>query len=115
LRELAAVRLTEGVLVSEKHDIWLHTQKIPGSHTILITNGEEPPAQTYTEAAIIAATNSKARGGARVAVDYTAVKNVKKMPGGKPGMVAYDPYYTAYVTPDEELCEKLRVKGDKKH
>lgn len=100
---------------SEKHDIWLHTQKIPGSHTILITNGEEPPARTYTEAAIIAATNSKARGGARVAVDYTAVKNVKKMPGGKPGMVVYDPYYTAYVAPDEELCEKLRVKGDKKH
>jgi predicted ribosome quality control (RQC) complex YloA/Tae2 family protein len=94
---------------AQKHDIWLHTQKIPGSHTILITNGEEPPARTYTEAAIIAATNSGAHGSARIAVDYTAVRNVKKMPGGKPGMVVYEPYYTAFVTPDPELVASLRV------
>ncbi len=95
---------------SDKRDIWMHTQKILGSHTILVTNGEEPPARTYTEAAVIAATNSSAHGSAKIAVDYTAVKNVKKMPGGKPGMVVYEPYYTAYVAPDEALTESLRVK-----
>ena len=63
-----------------------------------------------TEAAVIAATNSSAHGSAKIAVDYTAVKNVKKMPGGKPGMVVYEPYYTAYVAPDEVLTESLRVK-----
>ena len=95
---------------ADKRDIWLHTQKIPGSHVILVTNGEEPPARTYTEAAVIAATNSGAHGGAKIAVDYTAVRNVKKMPGGKPGMVVYEPYFTAFVSPDSELTESLRVK-----
>jgi len=94
---------------SEKHDIWFHTQKIPGSHVILITNGEEPPARTYTEAAIIAAVNSQAKGGARVAVDYTQIRFVKKMPGGKPGMVVYEPYHTAFVEADSEAAGALRV------
>ena len=94
---------------SEKHDIWFHTQKIPGSHVILITNGEEPPARTYTEAAMIAAANSQAKGGAKVAVDYTQCRNVKKMPGGKPGMVVYEPYYTAFVEADHDKANALRV------
>jgi len=94
---------------SEKHDIWFHTQKIPGSHVILITNGEEPPARTYTEAAMIAAANSQAGRGARVAVDYTAIRNVKKMPGGKPGMVVYEPYFTAFVEADPKAAEALLV------
>ncbi len=93
---------------SRNYDIWFHTQKIPGSHTIIITDGKEPPASTLEQAAIIAAYNSKARESTRVAVDYTIVKNVKKPNGAKPGMVIYDKYETAIVTPDENLVNSLR-------
>ena len=95
---------------SSKNDIWLHTQKIPGSHTIILTDGKTVPDTTLEEAACIAAYNSKARNSAKVAVDYTAVRNVKKPSGAKPGMVIYDFYKTAIVTPDSELIAKLAIK-----
>jgi len=40
-------------------------------------------------------------------VDYTAIRNVKKQPGGKPGMVIYDNFSTAIVDPDEQLVNSL--------
>lgn len=94
---------------SRKTDIWFHTQKIAGSHTIIVTEGQEPPIRTLTEAAIIAAVNSKARHSAKVPVDYTLIKNVKKQPGGKPGMVIYENFSTAIVDPDEALAQSLML------
>ena len=38
--------------------------------------------------------------GAKVPVDYTYVKNVRKPNGAKPGMVIYDSYQTAMVAAD---------------
>lgn len=93
-----------------KSDIWFHTQKIHGSHVILVTDGREPTNQAMTEAAMIAAYHSKARQSSRVPVDYTPVRQVKKPAGAKPGMVIYHVYQTAYVTPDESTIEKLRVE-----
>ncbi|MDO5142860.1 MAG: NFACT RNA binding domain-containing protein, partial [Eubacteriales bacterium] len=84
-----------------KSDIWFHTQKIHGSHVILVTDGRAPTEQAMTEAATIAAYHSKARHSSRVPVDYTPVRQVKKPAGAKPGMVIYHVYQTAYVTPDE--------------
>ena len=93
-----------------KSDIWFHTQKIHGSHVILVTDGREPTDQAMTEAAMIAAYHSKARQSSRVPVDYTPVRQVKKPAGAKPGMVIYHVYQTAYVTPDETAVEALRVE-----
>lgn len=91
-------------------DIWLHTQKIHGSHVILWCEGEEIDTASLTEAAILAAYFSQARESHKVPVDYTPVRFVKKPAGAKPGMVIYTTYQTAYVDPDEELVKKLRVK-----
>ena len=90
--------------MAEKHDIWFHTKDIPGSHVIMVTGGEEPSERDYTEAAAVAAYYSKATADL-VAVDYTAVKNIKKPQGAKPGFVIYKTNYTAYVKPmsGEEL------------
>ena len=93
-----------------KSDIWFHTQKIHGSHVILVTDGREPTDQAMTEAAMIAAYHSKARQSSLVPVDYTPVRQVKKPAGAKPGMVIYHVYQTAYVTPDEQAIEKLRIE-----
>lgn len=84
--------------IAEKQDIWFHVKDIPGSHVIMVTDGEEPSERDYTEAAELAAYYSKATGDL-VAVDYTAVKNVKKPQGAKPGFVIYKTNYTAYVKP----------------
>ena len=93
-----------------KSDIWLHTQKIHGSHVILWLEGGEADAQSLTEAAQLAAYFSQARDGSKVPVDYTPVKYVKKPAGARPGMVVYTTYQTAVVEPDAELAKKLRVK-----
>ena len=91
---------------AEKGDIWFHAKNIPGSHVVMVTNGEEPPAEDYTEAAAFAAFHSAAADAPGVAVDYTRVKNVKKTPGGKPGFVIYHTNYTAYVTPSDREKDK---------
>ncbi len=93
-----------------KSDLWLHTQKIHGSHVILWLEGGEADARSLTEAAQLAAYFSQARDGKKVPVDYTPVKYVKKPAGARPGMVVYSTYQTAVVDPDPELAKRLRVK-----
>lgn len=93
-----------------KNDIWLHTQNIPGSHVILVTEGREPSETALREAAILAAFHSKARDSAQVPVDFTKVRFVKKPNGAKPGMVIFTNQQTLYVKPDETLCRSLEVK-----
>lgn len=95
---------------AHNYDLWLHTQKIAGSHVIVVADGKEIPDRTIEEAAVIAAYNSHARDSAQVPVDYTRVRNVKKPKGAKPGMVIFVNYHTAYVTPDKERVERLLVK-----
>ena len=94
---------------SRKNDIWLHTQKIHGSHTVIVTEGREVPDSTLEQAAVVAAYNSKARESSLVPVDYTEIRNVKKPSGSAPGKAIYEHYRTAYVRPAQ--FEKLF--GDK--
>lgn len=98
---------------SRNGDVWFHTQKIPGSHVVVVTEGQTPPARTLEQAAIIAACNSKARDSGKVAVDYTEIRNVRKHPAGKPGLVLYEPYQTAVVPPDLELAQRLQTQAGK--
>lgn len=96
---------------SAKGDLWLHVQKIHGSHVVIECGGVRPGDQTITEAAQLAAWYSQAREGQNVPVDVTPVKQIKKPVGGKPGMVIYHEYNTVYVTPSQETVERLK-KGN---
>ena len=96
--------------VAERTDYWFHAKNVAGSHVILITNGEEPPAEDFTDACEIAAYHSKAQGGQQIEVDYLLCRGVKKVPGAKPGFVIYNNNWSAYVTPNEEKIKKMRVK-----
>ncbi len=96
--------------IAKGSDIWLHTKNIAGSHVIVITEGQTPPDRTLEQAAILAATHSKAAASAQVPVDYVAAKFVKKPAGAKPGMVIYTNNRTAYVTPDAALATRLRAE-----
>lgn len=93
-----------------KNDMWLHTQKFPGSHVIIVSDNKEISDDAIVEAAEIAAYHSKARDAKLVPVDYTYVKHLKKPQGAPPGKVIYHVYYSVNVTPDREKIEKLEVK-----
>lgn len=95
--------------VADKFDIWFHVKDMPGSHTVMFCGKDEPDAKDYTEAAMIAAYYSKGKDMPGVPVDYTRIKNVKKPSGSKPGFVIYETNYTAYVTADEDVVNKLKV------
>ncbi len=96
---------------ADRRDLWLHTQRIHGSHVILCTEGGAYDEQSLREAAVLAAWYSQARGSENVPVDYTSVKYVKKPASARPGMVVYDTYRTVYATPDEDTVRRLSANG----
>ena len=93
---------------ARRDDLWLHVQKFHGTHVILCCGGTNPPDETITEAAMLAAWFSQAREGQNVPVDVTPVKNLRKPNGSPPGFVVYDRYRTVLVTPDPALEKRLR-------
>ncbi len=95
---------------ASKSDMWLHTQKFPGSHVIIISDNKEISDDAIVEAAEIAAYHSKARDAKLVPVDYTYVKHLKKPQGAPPGKVIYHVYYSVNVTPNKEKIDKMEVK-----
>lgn len=91
---------------AQDDDIWLHTQKIPGSHVIVVSEGREVPEATLLEAAGWAAWFSKARDSAQVPVDYLPAGKLKKPPGSPPGYVIYNSQRTLYVRPQAPPAEQ---------
>ena len=85
--------------LARKDDIWCHASKVHGSHVIISCGGTTPPDDTITQAAQLAAYYSETSGGQNIPVDVTSVKQVKKVPNGKPGMVIYHTYKTVIANP----------------
>ncbi len=100
--------------LAAKSDIWLHAQKVPGSHVLIVCGAATPDDETIREAAVIAAYHSAARASGHVAVDYTRARNVRRQPDGKTGMVFYTDYQTVSVRPDEALVERLSCEQKRK-
>ena len=88
---------------ARKDDIWLHASKVHGSHVIIACAGRPVPDDTVTQAAQLAAYYAESTGGQNIAVDVTPVKQVKKTPNGKPGMVIYHSYRTVIVNPYADI------------
>ncbi|MDO4458688.1 MAG: NFACT RNA binding domain-containing protein [Clostridia bacterium] len=86
---------------SSNNDIWFHTKNIPGSHTVLVTDGRTPTDKAMEDAAVLAAIHSRAKESSQIPVDYTQIRNVHKPQGAKPGMVNYFNYKTVYVNPED--------------
>ena len=88
---------------ARKDDIWLHASKVHGSHVIIACAGAPVPDDIVTQAAQLAAYYAETAGGQNIAVDVTAVRQVKKIPNGKPGMVIYHTYRTVIVNPYPDI------------
>ncbi len=80
-------------------DLWLHAHGVPGSHVIVRTGGRAVPPEVLEAAAGLAAWHSSARHDARVLVDWTARKYVRKVRGAPPGLVTYTHEQTLRVEP----------------
>lgn len=93
--------------LSSRQDTWLHAREMPGSHVLIKDAPYPPPPDLLEEAALLAAYFSKGRESPVVEVDYTAVKFVRRTPGGKPGQVLYTNYQTITVRTDSERLRQL--------
>ncbi|MFW5889017.1 MAG: Rqc2 family fibronectin-binding protein [Bacillota bacterium] len=91
---------------AKKDYMWFHVQNQSGSHTIVCDNNLKE--ETIRHAANLAAYYSKSRNSSSVAVDYTLVKNIKKIPGELGSYVSYTNQKTIYIDPDEKKIKKLK-------
>ncbi len=89
--------------MARKDDLWLHASKAHGSHVIIACAGQPVPDDTVTQAAQLAAYYAQTADGQNVPVDVMPVKQVKKHPSGKPGMVIYHSYRTVVVNPYQDI------------
>lgn len=93
---------------ARRTDIWLHTQKVHGSHVVIRCDGLEPPHATLLQAASLAVYYSQGRNAGKIPVDHTMIKFVRKPSGALPGMVIYTDYSTLIAEADEELVNRLK-------
>jgi predicted ribosome quality control (RQC) complex YloA/Tae2 family protein len=93
--------------LAKKDYTWFHVQNQSGSHTVVMSN-QELSEVTIRAAANLAALYSRSKLSSSVAVDYTKVKYVKKIPGEIGSYVSYTNQKTIYIDPDENELEKLK-------
>ena len=91
-------------------DMWFHVQGAPGSHVVVLSEGKDIPLPTQNEAAMLAVYHSSQRNSAKVPVDYTFVKHLRKTAGLPPGLVLYDRYETAYITVEDAEIQPLLTR-----
>ena len=82
---------------AEKTDLWIHAKEIPGSHVVIATKGGIVPEETIEKAAAIAAFYSRGKDDAKVKIDCTQIKYVKKIPNAPAGLVSYTHHKTYVV------------------
>ncbi len=89
--------------LARKDDVWCHASQVHGSHVVISCGGRKPPDNTVTQAAQLAAYYAETSGGQNIPVDVTDVKQVKKIPSGKPGMVIYHTYRRVIANPYPDI------------
>lgn len=85
---------------ARKNDIWLHAKDYHGAHVVI--HDSSPGEDVLRFAANLAAYYSAGRASSSVPVTWCPVRNLKKIPGAKPGMVQLGSYRTIYIDPDAE-------------
>lgn len=85
--------------IGQPGDYWLHARQRPGGHVIIRMQGDAPPPATLERAAQLAAYYSTGRQDQAVEVDMARRKIVRRIKGGPPGLVSYEPELTVRVAP----------------
>ena len=92
--------------LANKNHYFFHVQKYHGAHVIV--HSDFLDENLIRTAANLAVLHSEAYASSSVAVDFTMVKNVKKIPGGKPGKVLINKQRTIYIDPNKDLLNYLK-------
>lgn len=87
---------------------WLHVKDASGSHVII--HSDNLSEELLRTSAMLAAYNSALKDSSSIPVDYTQVKNIKKIPGKKACFVTYSKQKTIYIDINEEIIKNLRIK-----
>ncbi|MCR5350514.1 MAG: NFACT RNA binding domain-containing protein, partial [Acholeplasmatales bacterium] len=93
---------------SKPNDMWFHVKNSPGSHVVV--HSTDLTENIIRTAANLAAYYSEFKDSSSVAVDYTLIKYIKKIPGKKLCFVTYTHQSTIYIDPDLEKINNLKVK-----
>ena len=88
--------------------MFFHVQQGPGAHVVVASNKIDDKLKLF--AANIAAYYSSYKYSSTVPVNYTLIKNIKKIPGGKPGKVIINNQKTIYVDPELSLFKDFIVE-----
>ena len=83
--------------IAAPDDLWLHARGIPGAHVVI--KASDVPERTLHEAAVLAAYYSSGRGNTQVEVDISRRRQVKRVPGGPPGLVTVRAERSVRVAP----------------
>lgn len=89
------------------NDYWFHVKDMPGSHVIVRSSNLTEKIIRF--AANAAAYYSKGTLSSSVAVDYTMVKNLKKIPKTKGYHLTYSTNKTIYIDPNLELLNSEKA------
>lgn len=89
--------------VGKKEDLWFHVAATFGAHVLLKT--DDVTDEKLDLCANLAAYYSDAKHGSNVEVNYTAIKNIKKIPGATPGTVRFSTHKSVIITPDYETIK----------
>jgi hypothetical protein len=94
--------------IARGNDTWMHCRDVHGSHVILPVAVETLGGELLLDAAHLAAWFSEARGEARVDVQYTAKKHVRKPgKGAAPGAVHHSFEKVMHLVVDEARVKAL--------
>lgn len=95
--------------ISKPNDLWFHVKNAPGSHVVIHKDNDYTEEEIRT-ASMLAAYYSTLKDSSSIAVDYTKIRNIKKIPGKRACFVTYTHQKTIYIDIDEKYIENLKVK-----
>ena len=95
--------------LANSNDMWFHVKDAPGSH-VVVHNGGELSEEEIRIAANLAAYYSSFKESSSVPVDYTRIRNIKKIPKRRACFVTYKHQSTIYIDPDYDTILKLKIR-----
>lgn len=95
--------------LSKPNEMWFHIKDGAGSH-VVIHKDNDLTEEEIRAAAMLAAYYSTYSDSSSVAVDYTKIRNIKKIPGKRNCFVTYTHQKTIYIDPDKNIINSLKVK-----
>jgi predicted ribosome quality control (RQC) complex YloA/Tae2 family protein len=95
------------------NDVWLHARNVTGAHVVVKIGEEDPPEETFLDAATLAAHFSDASGEPIVEVAWTYAKHIRKPKGAPAGSVSVNEEKTLRVRMERGRVDRLLASRSK--